>query len=83
MPGIGAAAVYSVTDLALSVTPQYQIRYGDSKGQLVNGWEKAGFFMLDRTQDGIKKAVETGVGPRGVKLRPEPNPAPVTPRGRR
>lgn len=81
--GIGAAAVYSVTDFALSVTPQYQIRYGDSKGQMVNGWEKAGSYMLDNTQDRINKAVETGVGPRGVKLRPEPHPAPVTPRGRR
>ncbi|WP_233011194.1 hypothetical protein, partial [Rheinheimera faecalis] len=81
--GAGTAAVYSVSDLALSVTPQYQIRYGESSGQMVNGWEKAGFYMLDNTQVGINKAVETGVGPRGVKLSPAPDPAPVTPRGRK
>ncbi|WP_233011192.1 hypothetical protein [Rheinheimera faecalis] len=77
-------AAYTVTDLTLSVTPEYKVRYGQSTGEMVNGWEKAGFYMVDKTQDGINRTVETGVGPRGVKLRPEAQPqTPVTPRGRR
>uniref|UniRef100_A0A486XSV2 Uncharacterized protein n=1 Tax=Rheinheimera sp. BAL341 TaxID=1708203 RepID=A0A486XSV2_9GAMM len=69
--GAVVGGVYTVTDAALSLTPQYTVRYGDAAGYKANGWEKAFFWQLDRTHVQIQKFVETGVGPRGVKLRPQ------------
>ncbi len=77
--GVGAAAAYTVTDLALSITPEYKIRYGQSSGEMVQGWEKAGFYTLDKVSGATNKTIDFRISPKGldVLIKPFPVQTPI------
>jgi hypothetical protein len=77
--GIPGAA-YSVTDLALSLTPEYQIRFGRHSGQRVDGWEKAGFYTLDKVQGITNNTIDLQFGRRGLDVLIKPFPSQIPPR---